>query len=220
MNSLFCVRTNLVSPTRPLEMQITTLDELRTLYEQPSERVMNKDIGHIDQHIARIIELCPFVVIASTNQASQLDASPRGGAPGFIKVLDPHTLLIPDSPGNNRLDTLENILSCDQLGLLFLVPGIEETVRINGRAQLTTRADRLELCRESQRRPKLAIELQVQQAYLHCAKALMRSQLWEPGARVDRSQLPSMGQMLKDQLQLSGPVESQQEMRERYKKIL
>ncbi len=201
-------------------MQITTIDQLRALYDQPVERVIRKDIGHIDQHIAQLISLSPFVVIASANDANEHDASPRGGAPGFVKVLDTHTLLIPDSAGNNRLDTLENILSCQQIGLLFLVPGVEETVRVNGRARLSTQADWLAMCAHDKRQPKLVIQVQVEQAYLHCAKALMRSKLWSAQAQVDRSSLPSLGQIIKDQLNLPGPVETQQQMRERYLKIL
>jgi uncharacterized protein len=197
-------------------MQITTLQALRAIYDSPAARVIRKDIGCIDEHIGRFIELSPFLVMASADAAQQLDASPRGGAPGFVKILDAHTLLVPDSSGNNRLDTLENILAKPQVGLLFMIPGVEEMARINGAAALLSDAALLDLFEGEQRRPKLVIQIKVQEAYLHCAKAVMRSHLWDQQAQVDRSVLPSMGEMIKAQLQLEGPAESREAMRQRY----
>jgi uncharacterized protein len=197
-------------------MQITTLQALRAIYDAPAARVIRKDIGCIDEHIGRFIELSPFLVMASADAAQQLDASPRGGAPGFVKILDAHTLLVPDSSGNNRLDTLENILAKPQVGLLFMIPGVEEMARINGAAALLSDAALLDLFEGEQRRPKLVIQIKVQEAYLHCAKAVMRSHLWDQQAQVDRSVLPSMGEMIKAQLQLEGPAESREAMRQRY----
>jgi len=197
-------------------MQITTLQALRAIYDAPAARVIRKDIGCIDEHIGRFIELSPFLVMASADAAQQLDASPRGGAPGFVKILDAYTLLVPDSSGNNRLDTLENILAKPQVGLLFMIPGVEEMARINGEAALLTDAALLDLFEGEQRRPKLVIQIKVQEAYLHCAKAVMRSHLWDQQAQVDRSVLPSMGEMIKAQLQLEGPAESREAMRQRY----
>jgi PPOX class probable FMN-dependent enzyme len=206
--------------TRRHVMQINTLEELRHLYDQPVARVIRKDIGHIDQHIGRFIGLSPFMVMSSGDVSHQLDASPRGGEPGFVKVVNEHTLAIPDSPGNNRLDTLENILSSPQVGLLFMIPGVEEMARVNGRASLQTEPALLDLWSEGQRRPKLVIQVSVQEAYLHCAKAIMRSKVWDSQAQVDRAVLPSMGEMLKSQLNLEGPAESRDEMRKRYLPIL
>ena len=197
-------------------MQITTLQALRAIYDAPAARVIRKDIGCIDEHIGRFIELSPFLVMASADAAQQLDASPRGGAPGFVKILDAHTLLVPDSSGNNRLDTLENILAKPQVGLLFMIPGVEEMARINGAAALLSDAALLDLFVGEQRRPKLVIQIKVQEAYLHCAKAVMRSHLWDQQAQADRSVLPSMGEMIKAQLQLEGPAESREAMRQRY----
>jgi PPOX class probable FMN-dependent enzyme len=145
-----------------------------------------------------------------------MDASPRGGEPGFVKVIDANTLLIPDSPGNNRLDTLENIVDTGRIGLLFLVPGVDEALRANGTAVLSNDDRYLDLCTTAKRRPKLVIEVKVAEAYLHCAKALMRSTLWDPASRVDRSLLPTMGEMLKDQTCSDAPAESQEEMLARY----
>lgn len=201
-------------------MQITTIQALRSIYDEPAARVIRKDIGCIDEHIGRFIELSPFMVMASTDAAQQLDASPRGGAPGFVKILDKHTLLVPDSAGNNRLDTLENILAKPQVGLLFMIPGVEEMARVNGQAALLTDSALLDRCEDEQRRPKLVIQIKVQEAYLHCAKAVMRSHLWDQAVQVDRVVLPSMGEMIKAQLNLDGPAESREEMRKRYLSIL
>ena len=197
-------------------MQINTIQALRSIYDEPAARVIRKDIGCIDEHIGRFIELSPFMVMASTDAAQQLDASPRGGAPGFVKILDKHTLLVPDSAGNNRLDTLENILAKPQVGLLFMIPGVEEMARVNGQAALLTDSALLDRCVDEKRRPKLVIQIKVQEAYLHCAKAVMRSHLWDQQVQVDRAVLPSMGEMIKAQLNLDGPAESREEMRKRY----
>jgi PPOX class probable FMN-dependent enzyme len=156
------------------------------------------------------------VVLASAASSLALDASPRGGAAGFVKVLDADTLLIPDAPGNNRLDTLENILQTGQVGLLFLVPGVDETLRVNGLAVLSTDAGDLNLCMDEKRSPKLVIRVRVQAAYLHCGKALMRSALWDASRHAQRSVMPSMGEMMKDQIGGDIPAETQEQMLLRY----
>lgn len=145
-----------------------------------------------------------------------MDASPRGGAPGFVKVHDERALLIPDAPGNNRLDSLENILATGRMGLLFLIPGVDETLRVNGSAVLSRAEDDLDCCRDDRRIPKVVIRVSVQEAYLHCAKALMRSHLWSAESQMDRALLPSLGQMLNDQTGMKTPVETQEEMVKRY----
>ena len=195
---------------------ITTLEALRTLYGPARERSVRKELPQLDAHGTRFIGLSPVLVISSAGAGGALDASPRGGEPGFVKVLDARSLLIPDAPGNNRLDTLENILQTGQVGLLFLVPGVDETLRINGTATLSTAPADLALCSDVRRVPKLVIRVNVQAAYLHCAKALMRSALWDPARHVDRSVMPSMGEMLKDQIGGDLPVESQAQMLQRY----
>jgi hypothetical protein len=164
--------------------------------------------------------LSPLVVVSSAGADGDLDASPRGGEPGFVKQLDAHTLLIPDSPGNNRLDTLENIVQTGQVGLLFLVPGVDETLRVNGQAVLSKDEADLALCADAKRVPKLVIRVSVKAAYLHCAKALMRSALWDASRHVDRSVMPSMGEMLKAQIGGDIPAETQAEMLARYAKDL
>ena len=200
--------------------EIASLEALRSLYREPSERAVRKQLDRLDAHCRRYLSLSPFLVIASTDADGRVDASPRGGDPGFVKVLDDRTVLIPDSPGNNRLDSLQNLLSRPGLGLLFMIPGVEETLRINGKASLRTDDALLALCANERRRPPLVIAVEVKEAYLHCAKALMRSKLWEAGAKQERSVLPTMGQMLKDQIGLAGEPESDAAMRARYVKDL
>ena len=196
---------------------IDSKEALRALYPAAKERSVRKQLDHLDRHCLRFVALSPFVVLASGDRAGMLDASPRGGEPGFVKAPDARTLLIPDAPGNNRLDTLENILAAGRLGLLFLIPGVDETLRVNGRARLGDDAALLRLFENEKRQPKLVIEVKVEDAYLHCAKALMRSKLWSAESRVARSVLPTMGQMLNDQLGERTLPESQEQMVERYK---
>jgi uncharacterized protein len=195
---------------------IKTLAELRSLYEPARERSVKKQLSELDDHCKHFILLSPFVVLSSVGASGVLDASPRGGEAGFVKVTGSKTLLIPDASGNNRLDTLENIVSTGKIGLLFLVPGIDETLRVNGNASLTISKDRLDLFQADKKPPKLVIEVTVLEAYLHCAKALMRAQLWDASLHVERSVMPSMGEMLKSQIGGNEPAETQQEMLIRY----
>lgn len=190
--------------------------ELRALYREPSERALRKQLDRLDAHCRRFLSLSPFLVIASTDADGRVDASPRGGDPGFVKVLDERTVLIPDSPGNNRLDSLQNLIGRPGVGLLCMIPGVDETLRINGKATLRTDNALIDLCANERRRPPLVIAVEVQEVYLHCAKALMRSKLWDPAAKQERSVLPSMGQMLRDQIGLEGEPESDATMRARY----
>ena len=202
---------------------LTTPDALRPLYDPVRERSAAKELQALDVHATRFIGLSPFVVVASGG-VDGMDASPRGGAPGFVKVLDAHTLLIPDSPGNNRLDTLQNIIHTPQVGLLFMVPGVDETLRVNGTAVLSVHEAERELCRDERRTPKLVIRVTVQASYLHCAKALMRSELWEPAHHQPRTCMPSMGEMLRDQVahkvSPGTAFETQEQMLERYRQTL
>jgi len=197
-------------------MDITSTAALHALYAQPRERALKKQLAAIDVHAQRFIELSPFVVLASCSATGAVDASPRGGAPGFVKVADPHTLLIPDAPGNNRLDSFRNIVEAGGVGLLFLIPGFDETLRVNGRAPLTPEPQLLARCADERRTPKVVIRVQVSEVYLHCAKAFMRSRLWDPQAQVPRETLPTMGQMLNDQTGIRTPAETSEQMCQRY----
>lgn len=201
-------------------MKIETLEQLRTLYASPKERAIKKQLASLDRHCKRYISLSPFVVLSSMGGDEVLDASPRGGAPGFVKVMDDNTLLIPDSPGNNRLDTLENIIHTGRLGLLFLIPGVDETLRVNGSADLSVAPADIAQCTTEVRAPKLVIRVNVQQAYLHCAKAFMRSKLWESESRIERCQLPTMVDMINEQAAIEGVFETHEEIMQRYRNEL
>lgn len=197
-------------------MNVTTLEALRTLYPAPRERAQLKVLKQLDPHGLRFIGLSPFLVLATADAGGAMDASPRGGAPGFVKAPDPRTLLIPDAPGNNRLDSLENIIATGGIGLIFMIPGIDETLRINGRAVLSTDLDDIARCTDDRRAPKLAIRVAIDEAYLHCAKAFMRSKLWHADSQVPRSALPTMGQMIREQTGLEIAPETQEAMVARY----
>lgn len=205
-------------------MHITTLPALRQLYGPARERSLKKEIPALDAHAVQFIGLSPFVVLASSDADGHMDASPRGGEPGFVKVLDAQTLLVPDAPGNNRLDTLENIVVTGRLGTLFMVPGFDETLRVNGRTVLSTDPADLALCADARRTPALVIRLTVESVYLHCAKAFMRSRLWDTSRHTDRAQMPSMSEMMRDQISAFRgeeiEVESQAQMLERYRQSL
>ncbi len=207
---------------------ITTFGQLRALCGAVSERSALKELPELDQHALRFVALSPFVVISTFGKSGAADASPRGGAPGFVKALGANTLLIADSPGNRRLDSLSNIVETGQIGLLFLLPGVDETLRVNGTAVLSVDAAERALCADkltgAHRVPPLVIKVSVQACYLHCAKALMRSELWAATSQVQRSVLPSLGEMLHDQLgsrmPAGAPVETQEQMLARYRQAL
>ncbi|HEX7154072.1 MAG TPA: pyridoxamine 5'-phosphate oxidase family protein [Thermoanaerobaculia bacterium] len=198
---------------------IDSIDDLRSHYAAPGERTLKKQLARLDGHCRNFIQLSPFVVVATANGA-QLDASPRGGAPGFVKVVDDVTLWLPDSPGNNRLDTLANIVASGRAGLLFLIPGVDETLRINGAARISVDPAKLAHFATEKRTPRVVVEITVEEAFLHCAKALMRSRLWADEARQDRGVLPTMGQMLADHIGDGTPVETQEQMIARYQRDL
>ena len=197
-------------------MHIDSVERLRALYAEPGERAVRKQLAALDVHCRRYIELSPFLVVASSNAAGAMDASPRGGAPGFVRVIDERTLLVPDAPGNNRLDSLENIIATGKVGLFFMIPGIDETLRVNGTARLSCLAQHLQVFADEKRRPKLVIEVAVEEAYLHCTKAFMRARLWQSSSQVSRSILPTMGQMINSQTGIAVPAETHEAMLARY----
>jgi uncharacterized protein len=197
-------------------MKIESLEDLRSYFGQPQERAIKKEIASLDRHCIAFIGLSPFLVLASSDLHHNLDASPRGGAPGFVKVTSNRELLIPEAPGNNRIDTLQNVLATQSLGLIFMIPGFNETLRVNGSASLSLEAADLEACRDEKRLPKAVIKVVPQAVYLHCAKAFMRSKLWSTEAQVARSALPTAGQMISDQTGITLPVETQEAMELRY----
>lgn len=200
---------------------IDSIEALRAIYPAAKERSLLKQLDRLDPVCRQFIGMAPFCVIASGGAAGDLDASPRGGAPGFIRVLDDHTVLVPDALGNNRLDTLTNVIETGRIGMIFFVPGVDETLRINGTARLRNDPALLGQFSGERHPPRAVIEVRVKDAYLHCAKALMRSKLWDPATRVARSVLPSMSQMIQAQTGGKLPhVETQEEMLQRYAKEL
>lgn len=201
-------------------MRITTAQQLRALYAVPTERARRKQLDALDSHCQAFIALSPFVVLATSDAAGRVDATPRGGAPGFVVVQDEHTLLLGDAPGNNRLDALQNLLQNPQAGLLFMIPGVDETLRVNGRVELSTDPADLARCCDERRAPKLVLRMTVQEAFLHCAKAFMRSRLWSEAARLPRDRLPTMNQMIHEQIGLDEAPETQAQMLQRYQRDL
>jgi PPOX class probable FMN-dependent enzyme len=195
---------------------LETPESLRKTYPAPKPRALAKQLDHLDQHCRRFISLAPFFVIATAGKDGRVDASPRGGAPGFVRVVDENTLQLPDALGNNRLDSFTNIVQTGNVGLIFFIPGMDETLRVNGAAKLRDDAELLREFPHERHPPRCVVEIHVEEAYLHCAKALMRSKLWAPDYRIERAAMPSMGQMIKDQSGSAEPVESQAEAVARY----
>lgn len=185
---------------------VSTREELRSIYKQPGDGAVRKELKALDFHCRGFISKSPFVLIGSSDGNGNGDVTPKGDKPGFVAILDDNTIAIPDRPGNNRLDTLENLLVNPAVGLLFLIPGMNETLRINGEARITTDQALRESMAVEGRPPISVIVVKVKAAYMHCAKAFMRSELWKPDTWIDRSTLPTLGTILKDQLALSEPA--------------
>jgi len=175
-----------------------TLEDLRGCYPRPLERSLRKSLTKLDAHMRHFISLSPFLCLGTSGDGGG-DVTPRGDSPGFVHVLDDQTLLIPDWPGNNRLDSLTNVVANPNVGLLFLIPGVNETLRVNGSAEITMEPALLERWTVNGKHPRSAMRVTVREAYLHCAKALMRAKLWEDDYRIERKELPTYAQMLKDQ---------------------
>ncbi|WP_193164862.1 pyridoxamine 5'-phosphate oxidase family protein [Microbulbifer hainanensis] len=201
-------------------MYIESEENLRELYGFPKGRAKDKQLNALEKHAINFIEHSPFALISTYGKSGLADCSPRGGSPGFAKVINPGCIVIPDAKGNNRLDSLINIIHTGNIGCLFLIPGVDETLRINGVARISTDSNHLSLFTPERNPPKTCIELTVKEVFLHCAKALMRSKLWDPECRITRSSFPTMGAMINDQLALNEVPESQEDMIERYKNEL
>lgn len=180
-------------------------------YAPVSKTAAIKDIGRIDVHMNRFISLSPLCLVATADASGKQDVTPRGDPPGAFKVLDEHTIALADRPGNNRLDTLRNLLENPEIALIFLVPGVSETVRVAGTARLSVDADLLASMAVQDKAPKCAIVVSVRQAYLHCAKALLRSKLWSPDYVQPKGTFPSISRMVGDQVGLSEEEKKQRE---------
>ncbi len=201
-------------------MKIESVEDLRHLYGTPSERAVKKQLNQLEKHSRRFIELSPFAVVSTTSKEAKMDASPRGGDPGFAKVLNDKTIILPDFKGNNRVDSLTNIVETGTIGLLFLIPGLDETLRLNGKAYISVSPEHIQLFKNEKFLPKSCIVIQVEEVFMHCAKAFMRSKLWAPESHINASDFPSMGQILKDQMKSDAPAESRSDMIQRYRQDL
>ena len=180
--------------------QVTSREELCEIFGEPTDLVVRKQLPALDRHCRAYIARSPFVLVSTANGSGRCDVSPRGDTPGFVQVLDERTLVLPERPGNRRTDTLRNILDNPRVGLLFIIPGIEETLRANGSACIVRDEAILERTAHQGRRPLVAIGIEVEEAFLHCAKAFKRSRLWHSATWADRGELPSLARMIVDQV--------------------
>lgn len=174
---------------------LTTLDELETLYGDINPTSLRKETATLTDEYRRLIEASPFVTIATVGSGG-MDCSPKGDAAGFVRVLDERTLAIPDRRGNNRLDSLRNLIEDPRIGLLFLIPGIGETLRVNGTARITADHDLRDSMAFRGSVPNVAVVVDVESVYFHCSKAILRSDLWNPAKQSDRASLPTAGQIM------------------------
>ncbi len=196
---------------------IDTLEQLQALYGMPHERSLRKEMPCLSAPYQALVAASPFVVLG-THGPDGLDCSPRGDAPGFVRVLDERTLLLPDRPGNNRIDSLRNIIHDPQVALLFLIPGVGESFRVNGRASISLDPELLALCEAQGKLPRSVLRISVDTCYFQCSKVAVRSGLWNAERQVERASLPSAGDLLKAVMDESFDVEAcEQQLKERLK---
>jgi PPOX class probable FMN-dependent enzyme len=206
----------------PFRDAVTSEEALRAVVGRPSELAIRKEISYLDAHCRAFIARSPFVLVATSGATGRGDVSPKGDPPGFVQVLDEHRLVIPDRPGNKRLDGMRNLLENPHVGLLFLIPGLEETLRVNGRAWIIRDEEILARLSVQGKRPALALGVHVEECFIHCAKAFKRSHLWQPDQWPDRSGLASPSEMLVDQARPQDMTVSQMDrlLQESYTKNL
>jgi uncharacterized protein len=191
--------------------------DLASIYPKPTPRVIAKARPEIDLHARKFIAMSPFCVLATSGTDGSVDASPRGGNPGFVNVTGPNQLLMPDRSGNNRIDSFRNIVEGSGfVQLIFFVPGIDETLRVGGKGKLSAEPDLLAAMEEFGKLPRAVLRVDVHEAYFHCGKALMRSRLWSKDVQVEREIFPSIGEIIHDQTNL-GEREAQADVEARYK---
>ncbi|WP_419911925.1 pyridoxamine 5'-phosphate oxidase family protein [Hoeflea sp.] len=193
------------------EFTISDEQSLRALFHARHTLAEQKCMDSLDKHARDFISRSPFLCIGTQSSDGKADVSPRGDPVGFVKILDQHTLAIPDRPGNNRLDTLVNIMSNPNVALLFIIPGFDDTLRVNGRASVVNDPDILNLMSVNNRSPKVAIVVRVSSVFMHCAKAFRRSQLWNPDHLQDRGEMPSLVNIILDQT--TGAPSDKEEMK-------
>ncbi|HEX9447979.1 MAG TPA: pyridoxamine 5'-phosphate oxidase family protein [Dongiaceae bacterium] len=203
--------------TRDPMPTIDTPESLRTYYGAPTARALKKQLPALDRHCRRFIALSPFLVMATSDAQGRADASPKGDAPGFVQVIDKKTLLIPDRIGNNRCDGLHNLLENPRIGLLFFLPGRDETLRVNGHAEIVIDPSVLQSLTAHGKAPRSAIRVGVEEAYMHCGKSVIRSDLWNTAKYVGKDAFPSLGQILADQIAGLDPETSERMTEESYR---
>ena len=186
---------------------ITTEAALRAIMGTPSDGAKNKVISIIDEHCQKFIAHSPFLTIASTNAKGQVDVSPKGDPPGFVKVLDEKTIAIPERLGNKLADTFVNILNHSSVGVLFMIPGISETLRVNGKAKIITDVAIREQLAVKNKLPQFALIVEVEEVFMHCSKCMIRSKLWTETTPDIRAKIPSLGTVIKDHAKINLPVE-------------
>ena len=184
-----------MADTDPFAGAFTHPEQLRDFYDGPMPQAIRKDIGHIDDLCRRLIAAAPMLFVATHADGGRADVSPRGGQPGFVTVLDDHHLAIPDATGNRRLDTLENVVSSGRVALIFIIPGRDTTLRVNGHAAVTAAPDVLERLTPVGKPPRTAIVVRAEEVYTHCPKAFVRSKLWDPGSWPDPATLPTSAEV-------------------------
>ena len=191
--------------------------EIREIYGHPMERAVKKQLPKLEKHSRAFIAMSPFIVMATCDAEGRCDASPKGDAPGFVRVIDDETLLIPDRLGNNRVDTISNLLECPGVGLIFFVPGLRETLRVNGRARITSDPALLEPCAVNGKVPRSGILITAEEVYFHCGKALIRSDLWNPEKHIKQSDFPSLGRIITEQIGEGSVAEAERYTAESYR---
>lgn len=201
-------------------MPVNNEEELRKIYKEPQNAVLKKILPKLEKHCKNFIQHSPFIVISTSNKNGHADASPKGDNPGFVSVIDDQTLLIPDRVGNNIADSLRNILENPEIGIIFFIPGIRETLRINGSCKITTDGDVLGKLDANGKAPRSAIEVSVREAYLHCGKSIIRADLWGGKNKINQQDFPSLGTMLADQIAGVNGKESDDYLEHSYKNNL
>lgn len=200
-------------------MRFDTVEQLRALYGEASPNSVAKELAALDHHCRRFIELSPFLHLA-TSDGERLDVSPKGDRPGFVHVLDDQHILIPDWPGNRRIDGLRNLIAHPYAAVIFMIPNVKETLRINGPASIHNDAEWLELCAHRGKKPITVTKVATAEVFLHCAKAFMRSRLWQPETWPSRSALASAGEMIRDHAKTGNPPRDDAEAEAEYAKVL
>jgi len=202
------------------EHLVTTMEQLEALYGEKNPNAVLKEIDHINAGYRTLIEAAPFVAVA-TSGPEGLDCSPKGDAPGFVRILDDKTLALPDRPGNNRIDGFRNIVRDPRVALLFLIPGCAETLRVNGRASISLESKLMQSFAVNGKQPRCVLVVHIESIYFHCAKAIMRSKLWDEASKIDRKSLPSTGTIIAELSSgRAGGEQYDREMPERHKAML